>query len=171
MWFKIQYLANPPLWTSGWGFTLSIKLKMRLLYSISLAAILLNFLVDVLCKAPFLEKVFFSIFLIRYISRERNVKGGGNRESASKNCKAQWFFVSHIWMLDDAINIWQDKTRLQRNTAIPEWWDRAVHISTYCWGLPGSCCKWWWASLSEFSAAPRRQRTDIRPTLGQLIWR
>ena len=68
---------------------MSIKLKMRLLYSISLAAILLNFLVDVLCKAPFLEKVFFSIFLIRYISRERNVKGGGNRESASKNCKAQ----------------------------------------------------------------------------------
>ena len=68
---------------------MSIKLKMRLLYSISLAAMLLNFLVDVLCKAPFLEKVFFSIFLIRYISRERNVKGGGKRESASKNCKKQ----------------------------------------------------------------------------------
>ena len=103
--YVIYISPTLPLWTSGWGFTLSIKLKMRDLYSISLAAILLNFLVDVLCKAPFLEKVFFSIFLIRYISRERNVKGGGKRESASKNWNKQWFLVSQIWMLDDAINI------------------------------------------------------------------
>jgi len=60
---------------------------MRVLYSISLAAMLLNFLVELLCNAPFLEKVLFSTLLMRYIRRERNVKGGGSRESASKNCK------------------------------------------------------------------------------------
>ena len=83
---------------------MSIKEKMRVLYSISLAAILLNFLVELLCKAPFFEKVFFSIFLMRYISRDRNVKGGGKRESASKNCKREAMIVKQLKQILSVVN-------------------------------------------------------------------
>ena len=75
----------PLWWASGCGLKLSINEKIRLLYSISWAAILRNFFVQLRNSEPFLEKKFFSILLIRYISKERNVKGGGRRESASKN--------------------------------------------------------------------------------------
>ena len=83
--YCLAWILQLPLWLSGWGLKLSIKEKIRLLYSISWAAMLRNFLVQLLCSELFFERVFFSILLIVYIRSERKVNGGGRRESASKN--------------------------------------------------------------------------------------